>query len=146
MRFQLFAFGIFIAFLCSFPVAGAGTWQAGTARLNITPKQNMWASGYSDRTRPSQGKLTDLWAKAIVLEDNGHRRVVLVTMDLVGIDRQLSNNVSAVVVEKCELDFYAHQKHSSANVIGIHVNFGFIHYEGFGTLCMQKAQKINDMR
>ena len=39
------------------------------------------------------GKLSDLEAKALVLEDATGRRAVLVTMDLVGIGRQLSIDV-----------------------------------------------------
>jgi hypothetical protein len=55
----------------------------------------MWMSGYSSRDRPAEGKLTDLWAKALVLEDPHGRRAALVTMDLVGIDRQLAQAVCA---------------------------------------------------
>ena len=50
----------------------------------------MWMSGYAARTKPAEGKLHDLWAKALVLEDPAGHRAVLVTMDLVGIDRRLS--------------------------------------------------------
>jgi hypothetical protein len=50
----------------------------------------MWLSGYANRTQPAQGKLHDLWAKALVLEDADGRRALLVTMDLVGIDRGTS--------------------------------------------------------
>src|SRR5262249_54799222 len=65
-------------------------WKAGVAKVNITPDKLMWMSGYGNRTKPAEGKLQDLWAKALVLEDaQGHRGVFL-TMDLVGIDRELS--------------------------------------------------------
>ncbi|MCO8121253.1 neutral/alkaline non-lysosomal ceramidase N-terminal domain-containing protein [Stieleria sp. TO1_6] len=65
-------------------------WKAGAAKVMITPEQSLWMAGYSARTRPADGKLTELWAKALVLEDsNGHRGVVL-TLDLVGIDHTLS--------------------------------------------------------
>src|SRR5262245_57280264 len=50
----------------------------------------MWMSGYAARKKPAEGKLTDLWAKALVLEDPRGTRAVLVTLDLVGIDRTLS--------------------------------------------------------
>src|SRR5580704_12994370 len=73
----------------------AATWKAGVAKVNITPEKLMWMSGYGDRTKPAQGKLTDLWAKALVLEDPDGKRVVLVTMDLVGIPRDLSQAVCA---------------------------------------------------
>src|SRR5262245_12564108 len=44
-------------------------WQAGAARAAITPKQPMWMSGYASRTRPSEGAVHDLWAKALALKD-----------------------------------------------------------------------------
>jgi neutral ceramidase len=65
-------------------------WKAGVAKVNITPEHLMWMSGYAARTKPAEGKLHDLWAKALVLEDPDGRRGVLVTMDLVGIPRDLS--------------------------------------------------------
>src|SRR5260370_19478672 len=65
-------------------------WKAGVARVKITPEHFMWLSGYSSRTKPAEGKLHDLWAKALVLEGPAGRRAVLVTMDLVGIDRKPS--------------------------------------------------------
>src|SRR5438270_3888725 len=76
--------------------AGGG-WKAGAAKVNITPTVRMWMSGYAARTKPAEGKLTDLWAKALVLEDPTGRRGVLVTMDLVGIDRPLSQEVCASI-------------------------------------------------
>ncbi|MCC6492187.1 MAG: neutral/alkaline non-lysosomal ceramidase N-terminal domain-containing protein [Pirellulales bacterium] len=68
-------------------------WQAGLARVNITPTEPMWLSGYASRNRPAEGKIHDLWTKALVLQDAEGRRVALITLDLVGIDRQLSQAV-----------------------------------------------------
>jgi hypothetical protein len=86
-----------VALLAGPTVRGDATkeagWKAGVAKINITPEKLMWMSGYGARTKPAEGKLTDLWAKALVLEDPRGRRAVLVTMDLVGIDRDLSQNV-----------------------------------------------------
>lgn len=70
--------------------AAAETWKAGTAKVKITPEQPMWMSGYAARTRPAEGTMIDLWAKALVLEDPAGQRAALVTMDLVGIPRDLS--------------------------------------------------------
>jgi len=66
------------------------TWKAGAAKANITPDQFMWMAGYAARTKPAEGKMTDLWAKALAIEDPAGKRVVLVTLDLVGIERGLS--------------------------------------------------------
>jgi hypothetical protein len=87
-----------VGFACLLVVTGAlrgaepvpGGWKAGVARTVITPSQLMWMSGYAARTKPAEGKLHDLWAKALVLEDPAGKRGVLVTMDLVGIPRAMS--------------------------------------------------------
>src|SRR5262245_37555028 len=75
-------------------------WKAGVAKVRITPEKLMWMSGYASRTKPAEGTLHDLWAKALVLEDSSGRRAVLVTMDLVGIPRDLSRDVCAELEKK----------------------------------------------
>jgi hypothetical protein len=45
-------------------------------------------SGYASRDHVAEGTLHDLWAKVLVIEDPHGERLALVTMDLVGIDRQ----------------------------------------------------------
>ena len=75
-------------------------WKAGVAKVKITPEKLMWMSGYGNRTKPAEAKLDDLWAKALVLEDADGKRVVLVTMDLVGIARDLSQAVCAELKKK----------------------------------------------
>jgi putative membrane-bound dehydrogenase-like protein len=82
----------------------SGTWKAGAAKLAITPQQNMWMSGYGSRNKPSEGKLTDLWAKALVIEDPRGERAVMVTLDLVGIDRDLMLDVQRQLHEKHKLE------------------------------------------
>jgi hypothetical protein len=81
----------------------AATWKAGAAYVKITPDRPMWLSGYSSRTKPAEGTLLDLWAKALVLEDPDGRRVALVTMDLVGIPRDLSLAVRDDITRKHRL-------------------------------------------
>src|SRR5579883_1095734 len=68
-------------------------WQAGTARVAITPKQPMWMSGYAARTKPSEGAVHDLWAKALAIRDPDGRTALLVALDLVGIDGELSKRI-----------------------------------------------------
>jgi hypothetical protein len=67
----------------------AATWKAGAAQVNITPEHFMQMSGYGGRGS-ADGKLIDLWAKALVLDDPSGARAVLITLDLVGIDREVS--------------------------------------------------------
>jgi hypothetical protein len=73
------------------------TWRAGVAATVITPAELMWMSGYGARTKPAEEKLHDLYAKALALEAADGKRCVVVTMDLVGIDRDLSTAVCAEI-------------------------------------------------
>ena len=71
----------------------ADRWIMGVGRTKITPKQPMWMSGYGSRDRPADGTLTDLWCKALVLEDGQGQQGVLISLDLVGIDRGLATHI-----------------------------------------------------
>ncbi|HEV3121730.1 MAG TPA: neutral/alkaline non-lysosomal ceramidase N-terminal domain-containing protein, partial [Isosphaeraceae bacterium] len=84
--------------------AQAEGWKAGTARVVITPKQSMWMAGYGARTKPSEGVLHDLWAKALVLSDPSGQQTLLITMDLCGIDRGISNSVRDTLKSRFGLD------------------------------------------
>src|SRR5450631_706631 len=68
--------------------------KAGVARVDITPAGPVWMSGYAARTHPSDGTLSRLWAKALALESSPGGRVVVVTVDLIGIPRSLSDEVA----------------------------------------------------
>ncbi|MCI0680655.1 MAG: neutral/alkaline non-lysosomal ceramidase N-terminal domain-containing protein [Gemmataceae bacterium] len=84
--------------------AQEATWKAGVAKTIITPTKPMWMSGYGGRTKPAQGKETELWAKALVLEDAKGHTAVLVTLDLVGIGRDISAPVCKRLQDKHGLD------------------------------------------
>ncbi|MBT6847328.1 MAG: hypothetical protein HOA14_07915, partial [Planctomycetaceae bacterium] len=74
-------------------------WEAGVAKVKITPSHFMWMSGYGGRTVPADGKLTDIWAKALVLRDPNGREAVLITADLIGIGVE-STKVIAAALQK----------------------------------------------
>jgi len=93
--------GLFVgAFVASPPAQAETGWKAGAARVVITPDTFMWMSGYGGRDRPAEGKLTDLHAKVLVLEDEAEHRAVLITLDLVGIDRTLSSAICASLLKE----------------------------------------------
>jgi neutral ceramidase len=81
-------------------VPAAESWKAGAAKVNITPETYMWMAGYAARTKPAEAKMTDLWTKALVLEDAGGQRAVLITLDLVGIDRGVSTSICQKLEKK----------------------------------------------
>src|SRR5262245_12450894 len=68
--------------------------KAGFAKVVITPEKNVWMSGYANRTKPSEGKIHDLYAKALVIQDSRGARAILVTTDLLGLPRALTSEIS----------------------------------------------------
>ena len=68
-------------------------WQAGVAKTVITPPTAMWMSGYASRTKPAEGRIHDLYAKALAISDPAGHKCLIVTMDLVGIDRTTSKAI-----------------------------------------------------
>jgi hypothetical protein len=90
--------------LCAMPSRAADGWKAGVGRVVITPQTPMWMAGYAARNRPAEGKLHDLWAKALALEDAQGRRAVVVTLDLCGIDRVFAVQVCEALEQRHKLD------------------------------------------
>lgn len=64
----------------------------------------MWMAGYASRTKPSEGTLSELHAKALALEDATGSRAVIVTTDLIGIPRALRQQVLEGLTGKHQLD------------------------------------------
>ena len=79
--------------LLSTVVHADDSWQAGIGKIVITPPEPMCMSGYAGRDKPAEGKLHDLWAKAIVLQDPAGHKVLLVSLDLIGIDRATAQGI-----------------------------------------------------
>jgi hypothetical protein len=87
--------------LLVFAVDGAEpAWKAGVARVNITPREPIWLAGYAARTRPSEGVLLDIWAKALALEDAAGSKSVLVSAEVLGFSREMSDYVAQRVRER----------------------------------------------
>ena len=71
----------------------ASGWKAGVSKVVITPEQSMWMSGYAARNKPSEGTIHDLWAKALAFEDANGQISVLVTADIVGFRKAMSDRI-----------------------------------------------------
>ena len=95
--FMLVTFATAVGAITSLPAADEMQWKAGVATADITPRESMWMAGYASRTKPSEGKVHDLHAKALALQDDAGDRVVIVTFDLIGIPRELRD----FVVDRC---------------------------------------------
>jgi len=74
------------------------------ARVDITPEGPIWLSGYGARTHPSTGVVSRLSAKALAIEDTRRRRVVIVTTDLIGLPRAITDPISARLAKEHGLE------------------------------------------
>lgn len=60
----------------------------------------MWLAGYASRDRPSDGTLHDLWAKVLVLEDSLGTQSVLVTADIIGFPKLMTDRIRTAIANK----------------------------------------------
>lgn len=75
--------------------AAGPDWKVGLAQIKITPERPLPMSGYSARTKPFEGVASDLYVKAMVLEDADGGRGVLVTSDLLGFSAAVAEPICA---------------------------------------------------
>ncbi|EPR67589.1 neutral/alkaline non-lysosomal ceramidase N-terminal domain-containing protein [Cyclobacterium qasimii] len=69
------------------------TWKTGTDKINITPKSSLWMAGYGHRDHTAEGKYGELWVKVLALEDAKGYKTVIVTSDLLGLPKNLSDGI-----------------------------------------------------
>jgi len=103
-------------------VAAAAPWQVGLAKTEITPQSPVWMAGYAARTHPSEGTVHPLWAKVLVIDGEG-RRVAIVTADLIGFTRDVSDAIARRVarqtgLERGQIVFNASHTHCGPVVLG----------------------------
>ena len=85
-------------------IAEEPSWKAGTAAAKITPEKPLWLAGYGGRNHPVEGTLHDLWIKVLALEaPDGHRGVVL-SSDILGFPKDMSDKICAELKQQCGLD------------------------------------------
>jgi len=76
--------------------------KAGTAEVDITGQIGLELAGEL-RPRPSRGVRTPLLAKALVLSD-GIKELAIVTLDLLGLQRDYATKSIAAVRERCGIE------------------------------------------
>ena len=102
--------------------ADPSTWKAGVARVDTTPSVPVRMAGYASRTSPSQGVAHPLAAKALALADAEGHRAVIVTCDIIGLRRPLSERIAARVeaehaLRRADLVLFASHTHAGPQLV-----------------------------
>lgn len=79
-------------------------WKVGVAREKITPESSVWMAGYASRKVSSEGVMQDIWAKAIVFQDEKENKSLLITMDVLAIPQDFSNELRDILKKRYNLD------------------------------------------
>lgn len=133
-RFLLFVLSVFLFFTEGYTEPPGNTgWKAGSARVRITPQQSMWMAGYASRTQPAQGKLHDLWAKALFLEDAAGNSVVLVTSDIIYFPKPVSDKIrdelgKRLGLSRAQIILNSSHTHSGPEITGNELRYSYSKY------------------
>ena len=81
-------------------------WLVGLASVCTTPDVPVWLHGYAcePRFRPFEGKLNDLHAKALALEDTHGNQAVLITVDLCVLRATEAEDLFQRIIERTGLE------------------------------------------
>ena len=118
-----------------------GHWRAAASRVVITPDADrpMWMGGYAARTKPAEGKVHDLFAKVLVLEDHAGHRAAIVTLDLLGVTPTLRSGV-AERAAKLGIPDSALMLNASHTHCGPELRDDRMHYFGIGAEYSARAR------
>jgi hypothetical protein len=78
-------------------------WKVGLAQAKITPEKPLFLSGYASRKQPFEKVESDLFVKALILEDKTGQRGVLVTSDLIGFHAAIAEPICERIRDKTGL-------------------------------------------
>ncbi len=109
------------ALLCCISLSAASVsypWKAGVASVDITPSESIWLAGYAARDHPSTGVLNPIRAKALFLQPENGRQLLIINAELLFFPRGVSDEIMAQLRNKHGLSrhqvlFAATHSHSS---------------------------------
>src|SRR5947207_2290542 len=73
------------------------SWRAGVASVKVTPTEPLWLAGWALRKEPAKGTFSELYASALVLEDELENRLVLSAIDLIATPRWLCDPIADAI-------------------------------------------------
>ncbi len=102
IRSVTMTFFIFLLLSMASPASGQSSysWKVGGHKSRITPESPLWMAGYASRDQPAQGKYGDLWLKVLALEDQQGNRVIMVSSDLLGFPKRMSDDIRTAIYQQ----------------------------------------------
>jgi len=110
-----------LLFVSTILTAAPRSYEAGVAKVDITPKKSIWMSGYGNRNKSSTGVLHPIWTKALAIRDTRKNVLIVVSTDLIGLPRTITDAVSARVekeygIKRASLLFNSSHTHTGPYV------------------------------
>jgi neutral ceramidase len=101
-----FLFVIFSPFNYSDCFSQKTILKAGIAKLDITPKENLYMGGYDEscRSGPSDGAFGKIYLRALVFDDN-KTRIVFIEADVVSLPQNDYSTIRKLVSDKTGIPF-----------------------------------------
>jgi hypothetical protein len=99
----------------------ADEYRAGVAVADITPELPFRLTGFAARTRPAETVSLPIHAKALAIDDGRGGRAVILTADLLGVTREITDEVARRLtasrrLQRREILFNASHTHSGPSV------------------------------
>lgn len=109
----------------------------------------MWMSGYASRDHGSEGTRTPLWAKSLALEDADGNQALLITLDLVGLSRDVTLPVRNELAKRHRLqlkDILINCSHTHTGpVVGENLRTMYILDESESELLLDYTAKLKNL-
>ena len=102
---------------CVFCLGSQAALRGGCAKVNITPPVGIWLTGYGGRDKASDGIVDELYAKALVL-DNEQNTIAIVSTDLLWVPLEITTQIRRILKEKVGIP------ESNVLICATHTHFG----------------------
>src|SRR5690606_4938232 len=98
-------------------------FEAGFARIDVTPTEPLRLSGYANRDRPFEGIDTPLHVRAMALKPEGGETFVLVSFDSIGMGAAFTDDVARRLLERYRIErprfvLSATHSHTAPHLVG----------------------------
>ncbi len=101
-------------------------WQAGIARVDITPPLGVWMAGFGFRTKGAETVHDPLYATALVISD-GTQEIAIISSDLLSLDAPDAQHVRALTASLTGIDpagIMVHTTHTHSGPLTSNMRFG----------------------